>query len=93
MPVTGDYLIGPGDEILIRAWGQIDVDYSAVVDRNGTINVPKVGAINVAGIKYQDNAADAVPSQNPAAEHSILVCRAGLILDPDHLAGNTRTQQ
>ncbi len=54
IPVTSDYVIGPGDEILIRAWGQLDVDYAAVVDRTGTINVPKVGTINVAGIKYQD---------------------------------------
>lgn len=54
VPVTPDYLIGPGDEILIRAWGQLDVDFRVVVDRNGTINVPKVGVINVAGIKYQD---------------------------------------
>jgi len=54
IPVTPDYLIGPGDEIQIRAWGQIDVDFSATVDRNGTIGVPKVGAINVAGIRYQD---------------------------------------
>ncbi|MGP1679465.1 MAG: polysaccharide biosynthesis/export family protein, partial [Burkholderiales bacterium] len=54
IPVTADYVIGPGDEIMIRAWGQLDVDYAAVVDRSGTINIPKVGAINVAGIKYQD---------------------------------------
>ena len=54
IPVTPDYVVGPGDEILIRAWGQIDVDFSAVVDRNGAISVPKVGVINVAGIKYQD---------------------------------------
>lgn len=54
IPVTADYVIGPGDEILIRAWGQLDVDFSAVVDRTGTINIPKVGTINVAGIKYQD---------------------------------------
>ena len=54
IPVTPDYVIGPGDEILIRAWGQIDVDFSATVDRNGAINVPKVGVINVAGIKYED---------------------------------------
>ena len=53
-PVTADYVIGPGDEILIRAWGQIDVDFSATVDRNGTISVPRVGVFNVAGIKYQD---------------------------------------
>ena len=54
IPVTPDYVIGPGDEILIRAWGQIDVDFATKVDRSGTISIPKVGALNVAGIKYQD---------------------------------------
>lgn len=53
-PVTADYVIGPGDEILVRAWGQLDVDYAAVVDRTGAIKIPKVGAINVAGVKYAD---------------------------------------
>src|SRR5207244_2262015 len=43
VPVTPDYIIGPGDELLIRAWGQIDVDYRAVVDRSGTISIPRVG--------------------------------------------------
>jgi protein involved in polysaccharide export with SLBB domain len=52
--VPAEYVIGPGDELLVRAWGQIDVDYRAVVDRNGTINIPRVGSINVAGIKYSD---------------------------------------
>src|SRR5712691_297487 len=54
VPVTPDYVIGPGDEIQIRAWGQIDVDYNAMVERDGTISVPKVGVINVAGIKASD---------------------------------------
>src|SRR5688572_4803233 len=54
IPVTPDYVVGPGDEILIRGWGQVDIDYRAVVDRNGTINIPKIGVINVAGIRYQD---------------------------------------
>jgi len=54
VPVTPDYLIGPGDEIQIRAWGQIDVDYNALVDRDGTISVPKVGVISVAGVKAND---------------------------------------
>lgn len=52
--VPADYVIGPGDELLIRAWGQIDVDYRAAVDRNGMINIPRVGSINVAGVKYED---------------------------------------
>ena len=54
VPVAADYVVGPGDEIQIRAWGQIDVDYNATVERDGTISVPKVGVINVAGIKASD---------------------------------------
>ena len=54
VPVTPDYVVGPGDELLIRAWGQIDIDYRAVVDRNGAINIPRVGNINVSGIRYQE---------------------------------------
>lgn len=52
VPVMPDYVIGPGDELLIRAWGQIDVNYRATVDRNGSIYIPKVGAISIAGVRY-----------------------------------------
>jgi protein involved in polysaccharide export with SLBB domain len=53
IPVTADYVIGPGDEILIRAWGQVDVDIKTTVDRNGSIFIPKVGDVRVAGLRYQ----------------------------------------
>ncbi len=53
VPVTADYVIGPGDELLIRAWGQIDLDVHTRVDRNGAIYLPKVGNLNVAGLKYE----------------------------------------
>ena len=52
VPVSSDYVLGPGDEVLVRAWGQVDIDYHAVVDRNGLLAIPKVGSINVSGIKY-----------------------------------------
>src|SRR5262249_24983410 len=44
---------GPGDELLVRAWGQIDLDARVVVDRNGQIYLPKVGTISVAGLRYE----------------------------------------
>jgi protein involved in polysaccharide export with SLBB domain len=53
VPVTADYVIGPGDEILIRAWGQVDLDAKVVVDRGGQIYLPKIGILSVAGLKYQ----------------------------------------
>lgn len=52
--VAPDYILGPGDELIIRAWGQINVDVRAPIDRSGAIYIPKVGVFNVAGVKYGD---------------------------------------
>jgi polysaccharide biosynthesis/export protein len=54
IPVTPDYTIGPGDELLVRMWGQVEADLSVVVDRDGMINLPKVGQIGVVGVRYQN---------------------------------------
>jgi protein involved in polysaccharide export with SLBB domain len=37
---------------LIRGWGSQEIDVRAVVDRNGMINIPKVGTVSVAGVKF-----------------------------------------
>lgn len=52
LPATADYSIGPGDEVVIRGWGQLDVDVRAVVSREGTISIPRVGVVNVSGTRY-----------------------------------------
>lgn len=54
VPVPGDYVIGAGDEILLRAWGGIDVNYKATVDRDGQLSIPKVGTFPVAGVRAAD---------------------------------------
>jgi protein involved in polysaccharide export with SLBB domain len=50
-PVPSDYPLGPGDELMIRGWGTIDIDFRATVDRNGTINIPTIGSVVLAGVK------------------------------------------
>lgn len=52
-PVPADYVLGPGDELLIRAWGKIDVEARVTVDRNGQIFLPRVGTLSVAGLRYE----------------------------------------
>ncbi len=52
VPVPADYVLGPGDQLLIRAWGKIDLSSRETIDRNGQINLPKVGTITVAGLRY-----------------------------------------
>lgn len=53
-PVAPDYVVGPGDEVVVRAWGQIEFNLSLTVDRNGMLVIPKVGAVFVGGMRYQD---------------------------------------
>lgn len=50
-PVTADYPLGPGDEVLIRGWGSIEVDVRTVIDRNGLITIPRVGSVPLAGVR------------------------------------------
>ncbi len=54
VPVSADYTIGPGDEIMLRVWGSIDVDYRSTVDRNGLLTLPKIGSFNVSGVKASE---------------------------------------
>lgn len=53
IPVPANYVLGPGDELLIRIWGKVDFDLRVTVDRNGQISLPKVGTLNVAGLRYE----------------------------------------
>ncbi len=54
MQVPSDYIIGPGDELQIRVWGQVEANLRVIVDRSGQIYIPQVGQISVAGIHYAD---------------------------------------
>jgi protein involved in polysaccharide export with SLBB domain len=52
LQVSDDYIIGAGDELRIRIWGQVEADLRVMVDRSGQIYIPQVGEIPVAGIHY-----------------------------------------
>jgi len=54
MPVSNDYVIGPGDEINILMWGRIDASYNLVVDNEGVILFPKIGPLSVAGQTFAE---------------------------------------
>jgi protein involved in polysaccharide export with SLBB domain len=52
VPVTPDYVIGPGDELLIQIWGQVTLNSRFVVDRAGNIYIPQVGTVRVTGLAF-----------------------------------------
>ncbi len=51
MPVPNNYILGPGDEIRLQIWGAVSAEHSLTIDRNGQINLPKVGVISLAGVR------------------------------------------
>ena len=53
VPVTADYVIGPGDELVVRVWGQVNMDLSLTVDRAGSVFIPQVGNVIVSGLQFQ----------------------------------------
>jgi protein involved in polysaccharide export with SLBB domain len=53
VPVGPDYVIGPGDRIKIIIWGSVQGEYNLTVDRNGQVDIPKVGVVHVSSLTYR----------------------------------------
>ncbi|HAL39424.1 MAG TPA: sugar transporter [Polaromonas sp.] len=54
LPAPDDYLLGPGDEVRLQVWGPVDFNTSLTIDRNGQVNIPKVGVVTLAGVAVRD---------------------------------------
>ena len=54
---ASDYILGPGDNIIVSLWGQVDNEYTLTVDREGRVFVPQAGEMVVWGhtlAEFQD---------------------------------------
>jgi protein involved in polysaccharide export with SLBB domain len=50
MPTSPNYLLGPGDEILLTMWGETQLFTQLAVNREGNIVVPNAGPVPAQGI-------------------------------------------
>jgi protein involved in polysaccharide export with SLBB domain len=50
-PVSDDYVLGAGDQLLIRVWGSTSAEATVTIDRQGAIAFPKLGTLKLAGVK------------------------------------------
>lgn len=53
-PVPSDYVLGPGDEVRIRVWGQVNFNANLRIDRTGDIFLPQIGAFHAAGLRFDE---------------------------------------
>ncbi len=54
IPVAPSYIVGPGDEIIIKMWGRVEGTQRVTVDRDGKIYLPKFGSLYVAGKTFEE---------------------------------------
>ncbi|MGH7780944.1 MAG: SLBB domain-containing protein [Candidatus Binataceae bacterium] len=52
VPVSDDYLVGPGDSLTVLLWGRMNQTLNLPVQRDGTIMMPHIGPIPVAGLSF-----------------------------------------
>lgn len=57
LPVGPDYVLGPGDTIIVTMWGGQSARIEQKIDRQGQISLPEVGAIPVAGMTIENGQA------------------------------------
>ena len=58
VPVPSDYVVGPGDQLNVQLFGSQNRTLRLIVGRDGRINLPEIGPVNVAGRTFQQVAQD-----------------------------------
>ena len=54
VPIPSEYRIGPGDSLSIQLYGKETVSYNLTINRQGNIDIPQLGPINIAGQSFSE---------------------------------------
>ena len=54
VPISSTYTLGPGDKLEIVIYGSEQQQVESFIKRDGKINIPIIGPVNVAGLTYKD---------------------------------------
>jgi polysaccharide export outer membrane protein len=54
VPIPSDYVMGPGDTVVVQLYGKENNSYSLQVNRDGSISFPNVGPVSVAGLSFTE---------------------------------------
>ena len=54
IPVSDDYMLGPGDEIKFQTYGTTNLEASLFISRNGDVILPKLGPVSLVGLTFKE---------------------------------------
>lgn len=96
-----DYMLAPGDRVVIRIWGARTYDDVLVVDQQGNLFIPEVGPVHVGGLKHSQLAAavksaisrvftdNVVSYVNLQSAQPVAVFVTGFVANPGRYAGGS----
>ncbi|HPI32823.1 MAG TPA: SLBB domain-containing protein, partial [candidate division Zixibacteria bacterium] len=50
---SDDYVLGPGDNVIVHLWGRVEHEYNLTLDREGKVFIPKVGDLIAWGLTLE----------------------------------------
>lgn len=50
---ASDYVLGPGDNIIVYLWGRVEKEYNLTIDREGKLFIPKAGELVAWGLTLE----------------------------------------
>jgi protein involved in polysaccharide export with SLBB domain len=54
IPVSPNFILGPGDTVKVLFYGKINESHDLEINRNGYIEFPQLGPVNLAGMTFSD---------------------------------------
>ena len=61
IPIPNNYVLGPGDQLIISIWGSTQIRSNHLINRDGDIFVDGIGQINLSGLDI--NSAENITSR------------------------------
>ncbi|BBB25104.1 polysaccharide biosynthesis/export family protein [Amphritea japonica] len=52
--LNSDYKVTPGDQVVLRIWGAIEMERVIPVDARGNVFIPTIGPVRVQGLSHKD---------------------------------------
>ncbi|MFQ5469210.1 MAG: SLBB domain-containing protein [Gammaproteobacteria bacterium] len=53
IPVPTDYVVGPGDTVVVQLFGKENAQYELPINRDGQLLFPSIGPISVSGLEFK----------------------------------------
>ncbi|VUD66446.1 Polysialic acid transport protein KpsD [Thalassocella blandensis] len=52
IPIPADYILGPGDTIVVQLYGKENTTHTLTLNREGNVNFPNIGPVSLSGLSF-----------------------------------------